>query len=80
MELQHLLAKAHLCVELNSGERISQKEMANKLGISLRTYSEYLNGGSSPIGVEALLDLLILLKDEQIIDLMNAWKNKNNNK
>ena len=78
MELRHLIEKAHLCVELNSGKRIGQKEMADSLGISLRTYSEYLNGRSSPIGIEALLHLFTLLKDEQIIDLITQWKNTNN--
>lgn len=80
MELKHLIAKAHLCVELNNGKRISQKEMADNLGISLRTYSEYLNGRSSPIGVEALLDLLTLLKEEQVNNLINEWKIKKNEK
>lgn len=78
MELKRLLAKAHLFAELNSGSRISQNEMAEKLGISLRTYSEYITGGSSPIGMEALLNMLSSLKDEQVIELINEWKiNKN---
>lgn len=78
MELKELLAKAHLYAELNIGERISQKEMAKRLGISLRTYSEYSTGGSSPIGIEALLDMLSILKDEQVIELINEWKTNKN--
>lgn len=76
MELKDLLAKAHLYAELNAGKRISQRDMAESLGISGRTYSEYRTGGSSPTGMEALLDMFAMLKDEQVMALVSEWKNK----
>ena len=80
MELKDFLAKAHLYIELNCGTRISQKEMADELGISLRTYSEYLNGRSSPLGIEVILKLFTLLKDEQTKTLISEWCTKEKEK
>lgn len=74
MKLKDLLAKVHLYAEINTGQRISQSSMAKKLGISTRTYSEYLRGGSSPIGMEALIDILSILSDEQILKIVGEWK------
>lgn len=70
----NLLRKLHHCVEAKLGRRISQAAMATELGISTRTYLEYLRGTNSPLGMRVLLDLLSMLDDDTLAELIAVWR------
>ena len=48
--------------------------MAERLGISPRTYLEYLRGTHAPMGIAVVLNLLSMLNDEEILQVIKEWK------
>lgn len=51
----------------HNGKKISQKEMASILGISMRTYQDWRLGNAKPQAAKAVLDMLGMLDDDEII-------------
>jgi transcriptional regulator with XRE-family HTH domain len=49
------------------GKKISQREMAQKLGISMRTYQDWRLGNSNPQAAIAIFKMLSELEDEEIL-------------
>jgi len=64
----------HHLIEAQSRRRITQQEMAERLGISKRTYVEYLRGTNKPLGMTVVLDLLCELKEEDQVCVLRTWK------
>ncbi len=54
--------------------RITQQDMAERLGISKRTYVEYLRGTNKPLGMTVVLDLLCELKEEEQVRVLKTWR------
>jgi len=73
LEFYELLKEIHHRVEANERSRITQNAMAKRLGISVRTYIEYLRGTNAPIGMQAMILLLSQLKDEEIVAIVRQW-------
>ena len=75
-----LFAKAHHLVEANEARRISQAEMAERLGISVRAYAQYLQGQETT-AMKSLVAVMGMLTEEQLAGLMKNSKVKkaNNN-
>lgn len=48
--------------------------MANRLGISERTYIEWLRETNEPIAMKAILDMVSQLKDDDIIQVVREWE------
>lgn len=69
-----LLRELHHRIEARERSRISQAAMAGRLGISARTYLEYLRGKNSPIGMRVVLDLLSMLDDQAVLQLIKHWR------
>jgi putative transcriptional regulator len=68
MELTDLFNILHNAVEAqNNGRKISQKEMAGELGISMRTYQDWKLGNAKPQAARAVLLMLGKLEDEDIV-------------
>lgn len=61
-------------IEVKNTNRITQQEMADRLGISKRTYVEYMRGTNRPKGMIVLLDLLCELSEEELVTLLKHWK------
>ena len=57
------------------GKRISHKEMAQLLGISMRTYQEWRLGNNAPKAVKAVFKMLGLLNDDDVVRLVRRVKN-----
>ena len=74
MPFKTLLRHIHHLIEAKHARRITQKEMAQKLEISHRTYTEYLRGTNQPMGMLALLDLLCELEPDDQIKVLSRWK------
>jgi len=68
MDLTDVFNILHNAVESQyMGKKISQKEMAKKLGISMRTYQDWKIGNSAPQAARVVLQMLGELDDEDIV-------------
>jgi putative transcriptional regulator len=68
MEMSDLFNLLHNAVEAqHNGKKISQKEMAEKLGISMRAYQDWRLGNAKPQAAKAVLDMLGMLEDDELI-------------
>lgn len=76
MELKELILGAHFLVEAKEKKRVTQDEMAGRIGVGHRTYTEYQRGTNAPLAMKALLNLLALLDDQEIVRLVREWKGK----
>ncbi|MBE0495920.1 MAG: XRE family transcriptional regulator [Campylobacterales bacterium] len=52
------------------GKKISQKKMAQRLGVSMRTYQDWRLGNSDPQAAKAVFELLCELDDEDALHLI----------
>ena len=76
MELKDLLSQAHHLIEAKENKkRITQTQMALRIGVAHRTYLEYQRGTNAPLAMKALLNLLNMLDDAEIVKVVRAWKN-----
>lgn len=80
MELNLLINKIHKLIEAKEIKTISQPNMAKRIGVSSRTYTEYSRGTNKPLGMKALLNMLNELEDEEIVKVIRLWKEMNNDK
>lgn len=71
MKTSDIINLLHNAVEAeNMGKKISQKKMAETMGISMRTYQEWRLGSSAPLGISVVFNMLGMLKDEDVIRLV----------
>lgn len=74
MKLSQILKKTHTLIESKEIQNISQQEMANRLGVSLRTYTEWLRDVNQPLAMKAMLDMLSQLNDDDIVKIIRTWE------
>ena len=74
MKLSEIIHKIHKLIEAKEIKNITKREMASRLGISERTYIEWLRETNEPIAMKAMLDMLSQLKDDDIIQVVREWK------
>jgi len=75
MNTKDIINLLHANVEAQHfGKRISHKEMANILGVSMRTYQEWRLGNNSPMAIDVVFKMLGFLEDEDIIRLVKRIK------
>lgn len=68
MEINDLFNLLHNAVEAqNNGKKISQKIMSEKLDISMRTYQDWRLGNAKPQAAKAVIEMLAMLEDDEII-------------
>ncbi len=80
MKTSDIFNLIHSSIEATQfGKRISHKEMAEKLDISMRTYQEWRLGNSSPIAVKAIFKMFNFLDDEDILRIINRVKKAQRN-
>lgn len=73
-KLSDIVHKIHKQIEDEELKNISQKEMAQRIGIAHSTYTAWLGGVQKPIAIPALLDLLAMLKDEDTTKIIRTWQ------
>lgn len=71
-----ILREAHHRIEAAESGRISQAEMATRLGVSQRAYVDYLHG-RGPAGARVAFDVLAMLGDEEALALLRRWREGN---
>ena len=63
------------------GKKISQREMANRLNISMRTYQDWKLGNSQPQSAIAIFKMLSELDDDDVLHVIRrirrGFKEKN---
>lgn len=74
MELKEFIRGAHALIEAREKKRITQEDMAGRVGVGYRTYMEYQRGTNAPLAMKAMLNLLALLEDQEIVRLVREWK------
>ena len=68
MQINDLFNILHNSLESqNNGKKISLKDMANRLGISMRTYQDWKLGRAKPQAAAVVMSMLGKLDDEEII-------------
>lgn len=77
MELKELIRGAHSLIEAREKKRITQEGMAGRVGVGYRTYMEYERGTNAPLAMKALLNLLVLLDDQEIVRVVREWGESN---
>lgn len=71
MELSDLFNILHNAVEAqNNGRKISQKQMAEMLGVSMRTYQDWRLGNAKPQAARAVMQMLGRLDDDDIVRIV----------
>lgn len=80
MELKDIINKIHKLIEAKEIKTISQPNMAKRIGVSSRTYTEYSRGTNKPLGMKALLNMLNGLDDEDIVKIVRLWEETKNDK
>ncbi|WP_373563526.1 helix-turn-helix domain-containing protein [Helicobacter pylori] len=73
-ETTQILKKIHALIESKEIQNISQQEMANRLGVSLRTYAEWLRDVNQPLAMRAILNMFSQLNDDDIVKIVRAWQ------
>ena len=68
MQINDLFNILHNSIESkNNGKKISLKDMANSLGISMRTYQDWKLGRAKPQAASVVMKMLGELDDDEII-------------
>lgn len=68
MQISDLFGILHNAIEAQQfGKKISQKEMADKFGVSMRTYQDWRLGRAKPQAALVAMQMLATLEDEEII-------------
>jgi len=68
MKIDDLFNILHNAIESdNNGKKISLKDMANSLGISMRTYQDWKLGRAKPQAAAIVIKMLGRLDDDDII-------------
>ena len=68
MQIDDLFNILHNSLESkNNGKKISLKDMANSLGIAMRTYQDWKLGRAKPQAAGTVLKMLGRLDDDEII-------------
>lgn len=73
-KLSDIVHKIHKQIEDKELRNISQKEMAQRIGIAHSTYTAWLGEVQKPIAIPALLDLLAMLKGEDTTRIVRTWQ------
>ena len=71
-----MIRGAHHLIEAKEKKRITQEDMAQRIGVGHRTYLEYQRGTNAPLAMKAILNLLNLLDDGEIVKVVREWDEK----
>jgi len=75
MKVSDIFNIVHNALEAkNNGRKISQKAMAEELGVSMRTYQDWRTGKANPIAARALMQMLGELDDDEIVRVVKKIK------
>ncbi|KIM11059.1 MAG: DNA-binding protein [Sulfuricurvum sp. PC08-66] len=77
MEISDIFNILHNAVESQqNGKKISHKEMATRLGVSMRTYQDWRIGNSKPQVVTAIFAMLGALEEDDLVRVVKKITKK----
>ena len=68
------MAESHVVSDLVAKHSELEEDMAGRVGVGYRTYMEYQRGTNAPLAMKAMLNLLALLEDQEIVRVVREWK------
>jgi predicted XRE-type DNA-binding protein len=68
------LAAIMFSLQRAANQRISYAAMASTLGVSQRAFAEWMRGAREPAAMEALLQMLSMLPDEEVSRVLGVWR------
>jgi len=74
MDFQKTYQRIHNKIEGKEGRRISNREMSERLGCTVDTYSSSRRGEKKHESIERFIDLLNYLSDEEIVKIIRENK------
>ncbi len=76
MQIDDLFNILHNSLESqNNGKKISLKDMANRLGIAMRTYQDWKLGRAKPQAASTVMRMLGELDDDEIVRAVRKINN-----
>lgn len=75
MNTPQLILKVHKLLEAKEIRDINYKEMASRIGVSQRTYTEYIRGNIQPKAMSAIMNLLTKLDNDDLLKIIDEWRN-----
>lgn len=76
VKIADIVQRAHHLLEAREYRRITISEMAERIGVSSRAFTEYQRGTNEPLAMKAILNLLGSLEDEELIKIVRDWRKK----
>lgn len=74
MSLTEIYSDIHHRIAIKERKsKITQEEMAKRIGCSQETYSSHLRGANQPVSVKHFLCLLNMLDDEDILKVVKQY-------
>ncbi len=77
MDISVFLRKVHYLIDAKEARSVPYHEMSERIGVSHRTYSEYMRGKNAPLAMSALLNLLSQLDGDTLVKLLEEWQSCN---
>jgi DNA-binding XRE family transcriptional regulator len=74
MELKDFFKQCQRIIEAKNSRDYKYSEMAEKIGVSSRTYGEYVRGDIDPLAARAVLFLLSEMDDNDIVGMIRKWE------
>jgi len=75
METKDIFNLLHNAVEAShNGKKISQRQMAEQLGLSMRTYQDWRLGNTQPQSARAIFDMLSILDEDELLMVVKRIK------
>lgn len=61
-------------LQVSEGRRLTYRDLAQMAGTSERTMAEWMRGGTSPMAMNGLLNLMSALQKEDVIQVLAQWR------
>lgn len=73
-QLQKTLNSILFSLQRAQNRRVTYAYLAEQIGVSHRTLAEWMRGACEPAAMEAILALLSMLPNEDIVRVIDVWR------
>lgn len=61
-------------LQVSEGRRLTYRDLAQMAGTSERTIAEWMRGGTSPMAMNGLLNLMSALQKDDALQVLEHWR------
>lgn len=72
--LQRTLNTILFSLQRAQNRRVTYADLAAQIGVSHRTFAEWMRGACEPAAMEAILAMLSMLPNEDVVRAIDAWR------